>query len=179
MDYQSVITFWFEEIEPKSWWIKDENFDQLICERFHKVHQAANACELYSWRQHALGRLAEIIVLDQFSRNIYRDRPAAFASDSLALALSQEAVSHGCLQALNQTQQAFLIMPYMHSESQLIHTQAVELFQQVGNPDNLEFEYRHKAIIDRFARYPHRNAVLGRQSSAEEIAFLAEPGSSF
>lgn len=179
MNYQTVIAFWFEEIEPKQWWIKDQRFDQLIYERFYQLHQAAIACELFTWRQHAQGRLAEIIVLDQFSRNMFRDTPQAFASDALALALAQEAVSLGCLQQLSSDQQAFLIMPYMHSESILIHDQAVALFKQIGKPENLDFEYKHKAIIDRFGRYPHRNAILGRQSTPQETDFLAQPDSSF
>jgi uncharacterized protein (DUF924 family) len=90
--FQTVLSFWFEEIDSKQWWDKDPKFDQLIAERFGELHQQARTCELYQWRDHAKGRLAEIIVLDQFSRNIYRDSPLAFGNDPLALALSQEAV---------------------------------------------------------------------------------------
>lgn len=179
MDYQAVISFWFNEIEPKQWWVKDLNFDRLIYDRFYGVHQAARACELFPWRGQPLGRLAEIIVLDQFSRNMFRDRPESFACDPMALALAQEAVAQDCMGQLSSEQQAFLIMPYMHSESAVIHNQAVELFKKLGNPQNLEFEYKHKAIIDQFGRYPHRNSILGRQSSEQELAFLAQPGSSF
>jgi uncharacterized protein (DUF924 family) len=118
-------------------------------------------------------------VLDQFSRNVYRDTPRAFAQDALALVLAQELVASGLDSALPAAQRVFAYMPYMHSESALVHTQAVALFTQLGIQDNLNFELRHKAIIDRFGRYPHRNAVLGRSSSAEELAFLSEPGSSF
>jgi uncharacterized protein (DUF924 family) len=118
-------------------------------------------------------------VLDQFSRNVYRDTPRAFAQDALALVLAQELVASGQDRSLPEAQRVFAYMPYMHSESALVHTQAVALFTQLGNQDNLNFELRHKAIIDRFGRYPHRNAILGRSSSAEELAFLSEPGSSF
>lgn len=118
-------------------------------------------------------------MLDQFSRNAYRDTPRAFAQDALALVLAQELVASGLDQRLPTAQRVFAYMPYMHSESALVHTQAVKLFSQPGMEGNLDFELRHQAIITRFGRYPHRNAVLGRSSTAEEIAFLSEPGSSF
>ena len=118
-------------------------------------------------------------MLDQFSRNVYRDTPRAFAQDALALVLAQELVASAQDRSLPNAQRVFAYMPYMHSESALVHTQAVTLFTQLGKQDNLNFELRHKAIIDRFGRYPHRNAILGRPSSAEAPAFLAEPGSSF
>ena len=176
---ESVLDFWFREATPRQWWAKSEEFDRLIESRFAAVLAAAARCELYAWRSTACGRLAEIIVLDQFSRNIHRDHPAAFACDGLALALAQEAVAAAADQELPEPQRAFLYMPYMHSESRLIHVQAVKLFSQPGMADNLAFELRHKAIIDRFGRYPHRNALLGRVSTPEEIAFLQTPGSSF
>lgn len=179
MDYQQIIDFWFIETEPRKWWRKDPSFDQLIAERFGEVHAQAMRCELYPWRGQALGRLAEIIVLDQFSRNIYRDTAQAFAADSLALALAQEAVSAQAAAVLEPRYRAFLYMPYMHSESARIHEIAVALFSEPGLEANLDFELRHKAIIDRFGRYPHRNAALGRESSKEECAFLNTPGSSF
>jgi len=174
-----VLAFWFDEIDPALWFRKDQAFDALIRERFAAVHTAAAAGELFAWRETALGRLAEIIVLDQFSRNLFRDDARAFASDGLALVLAQEAVRSGALDALETRQQPFLIMPYMHSESGLIHTEAVILFDRPGLENTLDFEHRHKAIIDRFGRYPHRNAVLGRSTTATEEAFLKEPGSSF
>lgn len=142
-------------------------------------YQAAAAGELNEWRLSAQGRLAEIIVLDQFSRNIFRDQAKAFANDNLSLVLAQEAVRAGALDELESRQQAFLIMPYMHSESGLIHEEAVKLFSRPGLEFNLDFELRHKEIIDRFDRYPHRNEILGRESSPEEIDFLRQPGSSF
>ena len=118
-------------------------------------------------------------MLDQFSRNMFRDTAGAFAWDAMALVLSQTAVAIGVDQHLEPRQRAFLYMPYMHSESPLIHEIAVNLFSQPGLENNLEFENKHKAIIDRFGRYPHRNQVLGRTSTAEETAFLMQPGSSF
>ena len=147
--------------------------------RFGRLHEAAARCELHAWRETPQGRLAEIIVLDQFSRNIYRDQPQAFACDALALALAQTAVSAGADGALEIRQRAFMYMPYMHSESPLFHTAAVALFSQSGMDSSLASEHRHKAIVDRFGRYPHRNAILGRVSTAQELEFLATPGSSF
>ena len=125
------------------------------------------------------GRLAEIIVLDQFSRNLYRDQPHAFAYDNMALILAQEAISLQLDAQLSPEQRAFLYMPFMHSESKLIHEFALKLFQRLGNEINLNFEKKHKVIIDRFGRYPHRNALLGRVSTPEELAFLTQPNSSF
>ncbi len=177
--YHSVIEFWFNEIDSKQWFVKELQFDQLIIERFAGLHAKAVECELYSWREQPLGRLAEIIVLDQFSRNMFRDRPEAFAADALALILAQEAISHGADKQLPAVQQAFFYMPFMHSESKLIHQVAVELFSAPGLEGNHAFELTHKAIIDRFGRYPHRNAILGRQSSKQEIEFLKQPNSGF
>jgi uncharacterized protein (DUF924 family) len=175
----TIIDFWFNEITPKQWWARSDEFDQLIKTRFGAVHIAALRCELFDWRKTASGRLAEIIVLDQFSRNICRDGVGAFASDGLALALAQTAVAIGADRELEIEQRAFLYMPYMHSESAVIHDIAKALFASLGVEDKLNFELRHKAIIDRFGRYPHRNAILGRLSTPEEIAFLQTPGSSF
>lgn len=174
-----IIHFWFEEIEPKQWWIKDPEFDLLIAERFGKLLEQAIQGELYHWRASPKGRLAEIIVLDQFSRNIHRDTPQAFAADAIALVLAQEAVAVNADSELKAKQVPFLFMPYMHSESKAIHEVAVRLFNREAAQGNLQFEIKHKAIIDQFGRYPHRNQILGRESTAEEIAFLQQPDSSF
>jgi uncharacterized protein (DUF924 family) len=176
---KDVIEFWFHEIEPAQHWKKDLEFDQLITQRFGEVHRRASLCELFDWRESAQGRLAEIIVLDQFSRNMYRDTPLSFAYDAQALTLAQEAVALRADQELSAEERTFLYMPYMHSESLKVHEVAVELFTKNGIQNNLDFEIKHKVIIERFGRYPHRNAILGRESSAEEIAFLEEPDSSF
>jgi len=177
--YQEVLRFWFEEAKPAQWWKKDENFDRTIIERFSERHRRAACCELFEWRKDARGRLAEIVILDQFSRNMFRGSPLSFAQDALALALSQEAVSAGADEALNPAERSFLYMPFMHSESLKIHEVAVELFLRNGLEGNLDYELKHKAIIERFGRYPHRNAILDRESTQEEIEFLKQPGSSF
>lgn len=177
--HTEIYNFWFTEITPAQRWKVDTAFDQHIRERFTATHEQANRCELFEWRQTPRGRLAEIIVLDQFSRNMFRGTPAAFASDALALALAQEAVAKGADQALTADERVFVYMPYMHSESKMIHEVALILFNKNGIQSNIDFEIRHKAIVDRFGRYPHRNAILGRASSVDEIEFLKQPGSSF
>ena len=174
-----VLNFWFEELEPKQWWVKDEDLDRLIRERFSEIHARAASCELFGWRSEARGRLAEIIILDQFSRNMFRGKAQSFHHDALALALAQEAVTVGADKQLNQQERNFIYMPYMHSESLLIHDVAVELFRDNGLDGSLQYEVRHRDIIERFGRYPHRNQVLGRKSTPEEIDFLKQPGSAF
>ncbi len=177
-NWQKIVSFWFEEIEPAQWWIKDEAFDALLHERFSELHTRAARCELFEWRGEPEGRLAEVIILDQFSRNMFRDSARAFASDAMSLTLSQEAVACGADQALTPVQRSFLYMPFMHSESLQIHEVAVELFRQNGIQNNLDFEFSHKKIIEQFGRYPHRNEILGRESTAEEVEFLTQAGSS-
>ena len=177
--HQSVLQFWFHEIAPAKWWKVDAAFDQLIVKRFSELHGRATRAELFEWRNEPGGRLAEIIILDQFSRNMYRGDRLAFAADTMALALAQEAVASKADLTLLPEQRVFLYMPYMHSESSVIHEVAERLFKENGLISNFDFELRHKAIIDRFGRYPHRNAILGRQSTEDEHTFLAEPGSSF
>ena len=177
--YQKVLSFWFDEVERKSWWSADPDLDDLICSRFGDTLRRAARGELSDWRIHAAGSLAEIIVLDQFSRNIHRGSPMAFAQDSIALTLAQQAVSARAHLQLPSTQRNFMLMPWMHSESRATHETAERLFREHASRRTLGVELRHKAIIDRFGRYPHRNQILGRESTTEEIEFLKHPGSSF
>ena len=176
---QQVLQFWFTEIDPKLHFAKRVRFDDELRRRFLNIHGQASRGELWHWRSSARGRLAEIIVLDQFSRNIYRGRCESFAFDTLALALAQSAVALGVDQQLPPKQRCFLYMPFMHSELLLVHEEALALFADLGIDSQLRVEQRHKAIIERFGRYPHRNAILGRQSTAEELVFLQQPGSRF
>ncbi|MAK90614.1 MAG: hypothetical protein CMI13_05180 [Oleibacter sp.] len=176
---QDVLDFWFSELKPKQWWVKDTQLDQQIATRFGHVHQQAHNGALKHWRTTPSGRLAEIIVLDQFSRNIFREKPQAFACDEMALLLAREAVEKGADQPLPVQQRAFMYMPFMHSESLDAHKQALTLFAQPGLEANLASEHKHLAILQRFGRYPHRNKILGRESTAEETEFLTQPGSSF
>jgi len=180
INHRDILQFWFEEATPQQWFSKDDAFDETIRTRFGAIHAQAAAGELAAWRNFgAHGRLAEIIVLDQFSRNLYRDDARQFAMDTVALVLAQEIVTSGFDQKLEPTERAFIYLPYMHSESRLIHEEALLLFTDLGLPLNLDFELQHKTIIDRFGRYPHRNDVLGRVSTAEEIEFLKLEGSHF
>ncbi len=177
--YKKILDFCFNEAGSQKFFEKDLEFDRLLTERFTTVLEKAAMAEFYTWRTSPQGRLAEIIILDQFSRNIYRDTPTAFSQDPMALTLAQEAVAAGLLEELNFEERRFLLMPYMHSESKLIHHEAEKLFKQYTNDEVYGFEIRHKVIIDRFGRYPHRNETLGRVSTPEELVFLKEPGSSF
>lgn len=179
MHHQEITQFWFNYLKPKDWWRKSPHLDQLIRDRFEPVLIAAVKGELSHWRQDADGALAEIIVLDQFSRNIYRDTANAFSNDPQALVLAQHAVLRGQHLSVPPVRRAFMLLPYMHSESLHVHRQALALFDAPGLESNYQFELRHLHIIERFGRYPHRNHVLGRPSSAEEAQFLSEPGSSF
>ena len=179
MDADAVLHFWFDEIRPEQWWESDADFDARIRERFLSTLESAARGELHPWRDDAAGRLAEVIVLDQFSRNIQRRTPRSFAQDPMALALAQEAVSRGAHEQLEPERRTFLLMPYMHSESTIIHVEAERLFREWTPQTNHDFELRHKLIIDRFGRYPHRNVILGRASTPEELEFLVQPGSGF
>lgn len=172
MNAEEVLDFWFKELQPQQWFAKDTELDHKIKSRFAGIHKEASRCELYRWREYPAGRLAEIIVLDQFSRNIFRDQPEAFAHDPLALALAQEMVHLGQDRELEVVMRAFVYMPYMHSESRSIHEVALKLFSQPGLEENLKFEIDHKKIIDQFGRYPHRNGILNRLSTLKELEFM-------
>lgn len=174
-----VLDFWFRDTPESLWWEKNPTFDERIRLQFGALHTAATRGELWEWRRDIHGRLAEIIVLDQFSRNIFRNDPRSFAYDSMALVLAQEGIHTGQVHSLPVRQRAFLYLPFMHSESLAIHEIAMQLYAEQGLENNLAFEKKHKVIIERFGRYPHRNEVLGRTSTEEEIEFLRGPDSSF
>ncbi|OJU92418.1 MAG: hypothetical protein BGO13_08860 [Burkholderiales bacterium 66-5] len=174
-----VLAFWFEESSAQQWFAKDDAFDAAIRTRFTALHAQAARGELWRWRVDAPGRLAEIIVLDQFSRNLHRGSGAAFAQDAVALVLAQELVAQALDRHLPVAQRAFAYLPYMHSESLAVQHESIRLYEALAQPGNLDFAYQHRDIVARFGRYPHRNAALGRESTAEEIAFLKQPGSSF
>lgn len=172
-----MLDFWFGDLSDSDRWSKGKLLDPIIKTRFGIVHAAAVIGELWEWRESPEGRLAEIIVLDQFSRHLYRNTPEAFASDPLALMLAQESVRVGADRVVNEEQRQYFYMPFMHSESVKIHESAAMLFAKL--PSNLKYAVRHRNIVERFGRYPHRNAILGRISTLEEIEFLKTPGSSF
>ncbi len=174
--YQGVISYWFVELGSKGWYKKSQHTDSTMRERFTDLLKAVTQGECAHWRETPLGSLAEIIVLDQFSRNIFRDTPQAFSQDPQALTLAQLGISKGFDKQLPEQQRVFVYMPFMHSESKLIHQQALPLFRGLSNEN---YELAHKKIIDQFGRYPHRNEILKRPSSAQEIRFLKQPGSRF
>lgn len=174
MKAEEIISFWFRETEEELWWAKNEAFDRKIRERFGSVHGAACRCETAPWRAEPLGRLAEIIVLDQFSRNMFRGTPRAFEQDPLALSLAQEALSAGAADSLKGDRLAFLCMPFMHSESARIQAESVQLFSKLRLEGYLPYALEHKEIVDRFGRFPHRNKALGRVSSSAEADFISK-----
>lgn len=174
-----VLKFWFEELDPKMHFSKSTELDQMIRESFLEHYESIVAGETTSWRKTPEGRLAEVIVLDQFSRNMFRDTAQAFAADDLALKLAMDAVKNGDDLKFPLNQRVYFYMPYMHSENRHVHEKAVQLFSQKGLEYSLKFEFLHKSIIDRFGRYPHRNEILNRQSTPEELMFLKEKGSVF
>ena len=166
---EEVLNFWFVQLQPADWYKKSDELDERIRGQFESLHARVVAGETAGWRDSADGRLAEIIVLDQFSRNMFRATPAAFAFDPLALALAQEMIRAGQDVEIDESKRAFVCMPFMHSESPIVHEQAMTLFAGTAN---LEFEVKHKEIFDRFGRYPHRNEVLGRPSTEEEVEWM-------
>ena len=179
MHAQQLLNFWFSPEHQPFWFAKNEAFDGKIRSLFSDLHLQASQAELSAWRQTAEGSLAEIMVLDQLSRNLYRDQAQAFAYDGMALVLAQHAIQQQFDMQLSPEQRSFLYMPFMHSESKLIHEFGLKLFQQLGLPIGLDYEKKHKVIIDRFGRYPHRNQILARTSTAEELEFLTQPNSRF
>lgn len=171
---EAILTFWFNQLTPAQWWQKNAELDQRITQQFSSIHHQASSGELLSWRETARGCLAEVIILDQFSRNMFRGTPQSFAYDDMALGLAQEAIRRSLDQQLSLSERSFLYMPFMHSESLEIHQQALDLFAAPGLEQALDFEKQHFDIISRFGRYPHRNAILNRTSTDEEKEFLKQ-----
>lgn len=169
---REVLKFWFVDHGRQDWFGGGRKFDALVKQRFGATHVAAAKSELGAWRATPEGRLAEIIVLDQFSRQIHRGKPEAFASDPMALALAQEAVRAGADQKLPPERRMFFYMPFMHSESLAVHREAVRLFGSLGNQDVMRFERAHRDVIARFGRFPKRNHALGRRSTRAELDYV-------
>jgi uncharacterized protein (DUF924 family) len=176
MSAAEVLEFWYVACTPQDWWSASPELDRSIAARFGETHARLARGEGFSWRASPAGRLAEIIVLDQFSRQLYRADARAFAQDGMALALAQEAVGLGLDRALTVERRLFLYMPFMHSESLLVHEQAQALFADLGHEGSLKSAGEHLEVLRRFGRYPKRNAALGRASTPEELAYLAEIG---
>ena len=187
----SVLDFWFGApgsatygADRPEWWRKDPAFDATVRERFGALVERALRGELALWSSAAPGALAQILLLDQFTRNIFRDTPRAFAGDARALDAARALVGARQDETLPAFQRRFAYLPFEHAEGTAMQAESVRLFQRLaaavpGNESALDYAVRHQAIVDRFGRFPHRNRILGRQSTAEEIEFLKTPGSSF
>ena len=179
-DPTAILHLWFEQSTPKQWFTKSPAFDALIAKRFGAAVEDALAGHLDTWREESDHCLALILLLDQFTRHIYRDTPKAFSGDDQALILSQKTVERDWLQSCSTLyKRKFMLMPMMHSEDIRVQQAALPLFEQFTDADTLRFARRHAEIIERFGRFPHRNAIVGRPSSTEELTFLREPASSF
>ncbi|MEA5416467.1 DUF924 family protein [Synechococcus sp. BA-132 BA5] len=175
-----VLEFWFVQSRPRQWFAKDSAFDALLREEFLGLTRRAIAGELDTWYAEPTGGLALVLLLDQFPRQIWRDAAMAFAGDPQALALSLQAVERGWLEAEpGQARRQFWLMPLMHSEDLEVQEAGLPLFERFTDPRTVDFARRHRDVIARFGRFPHRNAALGRVSGAEELAFLQTPGSRF
>ena len=176
---RDVIGFWFETLSPEDWYRAPPHVDAEVTARFGELYETLRETVPQDWLQTPGGRLAAILVLDQFPRNMFRGTPQAFATDAKALALAKDAIAAGADLALPPEQRAFLYMPFQHTEDLKDQRRSVALYESLGNANNLDFAVRHYEAIARFGRFPHRNAILGRASTPEEMAFLQEPGSSF
>jgi uncharacterized protein (DUF924 family) len=183
---REVLDFWFGPAPHASraeWFRKDAAFDAAIGSRFGATIAQALAGGLGEWCVDAHGSLARVVVLDQFTRNAFRDTPRAFAGDERALATAQYAIARGFERELDGFERWFLYLPFEHSEDMAMQERSLALFGKLaddtGDRAPLEWAEKHAAIVRRFGRYPHRNAILGRESTPEEIVFLREPGSRF
>jgi len=174
-----IVGFWFGELTQKDWFRRDEAIDATIASRFGAVYQQLRAGVPASWLETPEGVLAAILVLDQFPRNMFRDDARAFATDDMALALARQAIADGIDLKLTPEQRVFIYMPFQHAEDRADQARSVGLYASLGIPLNLDFALRHKAVIDRFGRFPHRNAVLDRASTHEEQEYLSRPGPPF
>ena len=172
-----VLAFW--NADPEKWWKKDPAFDAEIRTRFADLHAAIARGEHEDWRATPRGAIAYVLVLDQFSRNMFRGTPESFAYDAQALAAARAAIDAGFDQQLSLDERIWFYLPLEHSEDLADQERCVALFQTVGNAYYLQFAEAHRDIIRRFGRFPHRNSILGRPSTPEEVEFLKQPGSSF
>lgn len=170
---EDVVNFWFIESTPSDWFAKSEKFDRMIYDRFFKTYCAAKEGKLSDWKTSLQGCLALVIILDQFSRNMFRNQAEAFSTDQQALAVTQYALSNYHWEQLPIMQQVFLCMPLMHSEDIIIQTQSIEIFNQIGRQKNIDYAKQHFEIIKRFGRFPFRNEALNRTSTDEEKAYMA------
>jgi uncharacterized protein (DUF924 family) len=176
---ETVLDLWFRELDPKAWFTKSDATDALIRERGLAVHERLARERPPETRQDPRAALAAVIALDQFPRNVFRGTARAFATDPLALGLAKHAVAAGFDTSMSRNERLFLYLPFEHCEGADEQARCVALFAALDDPELTRFAEAHKVIIDRFGRFPHRNAILGRTSTPEELEFLSQPGSSF
>lgn len=174
--HRSVLTFWFEELKVEQWFKKDASVDEAITDRFGAVYETVRMMEIDTLIETPDKALAAIIVLDQFSRNMFRNDPRTFESDALALKVADRALAAGLDAEFDADQRHFLCMPFMHSESLADQDRAIALFEAIGKEEGVKYAKLHRDVIVKFGRFPHRNAVLGRQTTPEEQAHLDEHG---
>lgn len=170
---KEVLDFWFVEHGQEDWFSSSDEFDAKLKNRFFDLHAQVAKGEASTWRATPEGRVAEIIVLDQFSRQFFRGEREAFATDGMALILAQELVASGLDKTLTKDQRFFAYMPFMHSESLIVHDTAQQVFIDLGNEGNLKFEKMHLETLQKFGRYPKRNKALGRTSTQEELDYIS------
>jgi len=168
----AVLAFWFEETSPDLWFAKNAQLDERIHSRFLQTYERVRNGVPGNAFSSARASLAAVIVLDQFPRNLFRNSPQSFATDARALSIAQQAIASGLDKQLPEPQRVFLYMPFQHSEDRAVQARAIELFASLEDKTTLSYARRHKEVIDRFGRFPHRNAVLGRPSSETEREFL-------
>ena len=174
-----VLRFWFEDLQRADWFKKSAATDEMIRERFLTLFEMLAARPIDQVRASPETALAAVIVLDQFARNMFRGSPQSFANDGKALAIAEAAIANGFDQALEADRRVFLYLPFEHSECLADQERAVALIEALGDAEYTRYAIAHRDVILRFGRFPHRNAVLGRHSTADELAYLAEPGSGF
>tara|TARA_B100001123_G_scaffold450319_1_gene620415 strand:+ start:390 stop:932 length:543 start_codon:yes stop_codon:yes gene_type:complete len=179
VEKEKILNFWFKECNPGEWFKKNNDFDQMIKNRFYSAIEDAIEGKLDCWEETETGCLALIILLDQLPRNVFRDTPSAFAGDKRALALSQLCFNRDYLTNPDIHIRLFMLMPMMHSENLAVQDTALPLFKKFASGKDFEYAKKHRDIIARFGRFPHRNLILKRKSTKEELEFLKQPGSSF
>lgn len=174
----AILKFWFEESGYQKWFGKDESFDNDIREQFTDDYQKAANGDYDDWAQHAKGCLALMILLDQFPRNMFRDTPKMYATDVKALEIAKQAVANGLDQGLTTDEKAFLYLPFEHSEELSDQRQSLDLFEAMRDENQTYYDYavKHYEVVERYGRFPHRNVILGRTSTPEEQAYIANGG---
>jgi uncharacterized protein (DUF924 family) len=169
---QEVLHFWFDELNEQDWFSGSAHVDEKCSTRFRALYAALKDHPSELDDADASTLLAAVIVLDQFPRNIFRNTPEAYATDGKALALARHAVASGKDKSLSKAQRHFLYMPFMHSEDLTAQAESVRLFAELGTPENMKYAHHHHDVVERFGRFPHRNAIFGRRSRPEELEFL-------